>query len=89
MAIDDKIRDDHVKNEINIQWTCRRKSFSEFKNSEKTINLDHLIYKYKTGGRSQKDFESYQNLRELFKNLRDSNVNPREFLKDKNQILAK
>ena len=89
MAIDDKIRDDHFKNEINIQWTCRRKNFSEFKNSEKIINLDHLIYKYKTGGRSQKDFESYQNLRELFKNLRDSNVNPREFLKDKNQILAK
>lgn len=83
MTIDDKIRDDHFKNEINIQWTCRRKSFSEFKNSEKIINLDHLIYKYKTGGRSQKDFESYQNLRELFKNLRDSNVNPREFLKDK------
>ena len=89
MAIDDKIRDDHFKNEINIQWTCWRKSFSEFKNSEKIINLGHLIYKYKTGGRSQKDFESYQNLRELFKNLRDSNVNPREFLKDKNQILAK
>ena len=42
-----------------------------------------MIYKYKTGGRSQKDFESYQNLRELFKNLRDSNVNSREFLKDK------
>ena len=53
------------------------------------MKFDHLIYKYKTGGRSQKDFESYQNLRELFKNLRDSNVNPREFLKDKNQILAK
>ena len=83
MAIDDKIRDDHFKNEINIQWTCRRKSFSEFKNSEKIINLDHLIYKYKSGVRSRKDFESYQNLRELFKNLRDSNVNPREFLKDK------
>ena len=42
-----------------------------------------MIYKYKTGGRSRKDFESYQNLRELFKTLRDSNVNPREFLKDK------
>ena len=37
MAIDDKIRDDHFKNEINIQWTCRRKSFSEFKNSEKIL----------------------------------------------------
>ena len=42
-----------------------------------------MIYKYKTGGRSRKDFESYQNLRELFKTLRDSNVNQREFLKDK------
>ena len=42
-----------------------------------------MIYKYKTGGRSRKDFESYQNLRELFKNVRDSNVNSREFLKDK------
>ena len=42
-----------------------------------------MIYKYKSGVRSRKDFESYQNLRELFKNLRDSNVNSREFLKDK------
>ena len=40
--------------------------------------------KCKTEGRSSKDFSNYQNLIDLFINLRDGNVNPREVLK--NQI---
>ena len=43
-----------------------------------------MIYKYKTEGRSLEDFSNYQNAIDLFINLRDGNVNPREVLK--NQI---
>ena len=42
-----------------------------------------MIYKYKTEGRSRKDFSFYQNLTDLFKNLRDGNINPKELLKIK------
>ena len=38
------------------------------------------IYKYKTEGRSPKDFNNYQNPIDLFINLRDGNVNPRRVL---------
>ena len=37
--------------------------------------------KYKTEGISPKDFRNYQNLIDLFKDLRDGNINPRERLK--------
>ena len=60
---------------------------SEFENFGKIINPDNLIYKYKFEGRSSKDFTNYWNLIELFKNLRDGNVNSREVLK--NQIILK
>ena len=43
-----------------------------------------MIYKYKTAGRGPKDFNVYQNLTDLFKNLRDGNINPKKVLK--NQI---
>ena len=43
-----------------------------------------MIYKYKTQGRSPKDFENFQNLIDLFRNLRDYNINPKEVFK--NQI---
>ena len=36
-----------------------------------------MIYKFKTEGRSLRDFNGYQNLIELFENSRDSNVNPK------------
>ena len=41
-----------------------------------------MIYKYKTEGRSLKDFSNYQSPIDLFINLTDSNVNPRELLKN-------
>ena len=50
----------------------------------KKIYPNNLIDKYKTEGRSPKDFSGYQNPIDLFINLRDGNVNPREVLK--NQI---
>ena len=43
-----------------------------------------MIDNYKTEWRSPKDFSNYQILIDLFINLRDANVNPREVLK--NQI---
>ena len=41
-----------------------------------------MTSKYNTEGRSPKDFTNYQNQIKLFKNLRDSNINPKEVLKD-------
>ena len=41
-----------------------------------------MIYKYKTEGISPKDFRNYQNPIELFKDLKDDNINPKEVLKD-------
>ena len=46
-----------------------------------------MIYKYKNEGRSPEDFRKFQNPIELFKNLRDGNVNTNEVLK--NQIKFK
>ena len=43
-----------------------------------------MIYKYITEGMSLKDFSNYQNLIDLFKDLRDGNINPKEVVK--NQI---
>ena len=40
-----------------------------------------MIRNYKTEGRNPKDFRNYQSPIELFGNLRDGNVNPREILK--------
>ena len=42
-----------------------------------------MIYNYKTEEKSLKDFRNDQNPIELFKNLEDGNVNPREILKIK------
>ena len=43
------------------------------------------MYTYKTEGRSPKYFSNYQNLIDLFIDLRYGNINPKEVLK-KNQI---
>ena len=55
---------------------------SEFKDLEKRINLDNLIYKYKNEEKSSKDFRNYQNPIDLFKDLNNGNINPKEVLKD-------
>ena len=55
---------------------------SDFYNLEKIVNPDNLIYKYKTEGRSPKDFSVCHTLIELFKDIRDSNKNPKEVLKN-------
>ena len=62
-----------------------------FKN-KKNLSINRSInntlkYKFKTEGRSPKDFNNYQNAIDLFINLRDGNMNSREILK--NQIKFK
>ena len=54
----------------------------EFRDLEKRINPDNLIYNYKTESISLKDFRNYQNPIQLFKDLRDDNIHPKEVLKD-------
>ena len=76
----------HLENKTKINEIVEEKSY-EFRNLKEKINPDNLIYKYKTEGRSLKDFSVYQNLIDLFINLRDGNLNPRETLK--NQIYFK
>ena len=41
-----------------------------------------MIYKYNTKRRSLKDFRDYRNSIEIFKNMRDGNINPKEVLKN-------
>ena len=40
-----------------------------------------MMYMGKTEGRSPKDIINYGKLKNLFTNLRDSNINPKEVLK--------
>ena len=54
-----------------------RERHSEFHNCQKRINSNNLIYKYETEGMSPKYFSNYQNQIDLFKNLRDDNINPK------------
>ena len=49
---------------------------------QKKINPDYLIYKYKTKRISPEDFGNFQNPIDLFKDLRDGNINPKNVLKD-------
>ena len=59
-----------------------KKRYSEFKDVGKRINPDDLIFKKKDDEIIWKDFRNYQNLIELFNDLRDgSNINPKEVLK--------
>ena len=58
-----------------------KKRYSEFKDVGKRINPDDLIFKKKDDEIIWKDFRNYQNLIELFNDLRDCNINPKEVLK--------
>ena len=58
--------------------------FYEFKNLKEKIDPNNLICNYKTEGKILRDFSNYQNPIDIFINLSDGNVNPREVLK--NQI---
>ena len=59
-----------------------KKGLLNLRIQKKRINPDNLLYKYKSEGISPKDLKYYQNPIELFKDLRDGNINPKEILKD-------
>ena len=66
----------HLNNKKMFQNFVKERSF-EFRYLKKIINPVNLIYKYKTEGRSPRDFRNYQNSIKLFIKLRNSDVNPR------------
>ena len=97
---DELIKKDFVIGRDSIPLEEQKKIFNEFvqersfvfQNFQKQINPNNLIYKYKTEGRSPKDFINYQNPIDLFINLRDGNINQKEVLKNQltlNQIWVK
>ena len=45
-----------------------------------------MIYEYKTEGKSPIDVRNYQNLIELFKSLKDGNINPIEVSKSQSNF---
>ena len=68
-------------NKKNFNELVEERSFG-INDLEKRINPDNFTYKYKIEGISPKDFRNYQIPIELFKDLRDGNINPKEVLKD-------
>ena len=76
----------HLSNKKQLNELVEEKSY-EFQDLKNKINFNDLMYKYITEGRSPKDFSNYQNLIDLFINLRNGNISPKEILK--NQIWVK
>ena len=68
----------HLKNKNKIFNGLVEGRSYELRNLEKLIDLDNLIYKYKTEGMILNDFLNYRKPIELFKDLRDGNTNPKE-----------
>ena len=60
-----------------------KKNALDLEIQKKELNIDNLIYKYKykPEGINPNNFRNHQNTIELFKNLRDGNINPKELLK--------
>ena len=54
----------------------------EFHDLNNSIYANNLICEYKPERRSSKHFRHYQNLIELFRSLRNGDVNPKEILKN-------
>ena len=73
----------HLMNKKNFNKLVEE-DFYESKNLKEKINPNNLIYNNKTEGKILRDFSNYQNPIDIFINLSDGNVNPREVLK--NQI---
>ena len=65
---------------ISTEMIYHMKNKKIFNELEKKINLDNLIYNYKSEEKSPEDFINYHNPIDLFKNLRDGNINSNEVL---------
>ena len=68
-----------LEKQIKIFNELVRERSSEFGNIETKNNPKNLIYKYKTEVLSPKNFNVYQNPVDLFKNLRDGNINAKMY----------
>ena len=75
----DSIPFDEQKKEIFNELVGERSS--EFKDLAEKLNPDNLIYRYKNEATSAKDFRNYRNAIELFKDLRDGNINQKKSIK--------
>ena len=75
----------HLKDEKEINELIEEKSFV-FQNLKENVDPNNLMSRYRTEGISPKDFSNYQNLMDLFINLRDGSINAREVLKDQIKI---
>ena len=73
----------HLMNKKNFNKLVEE-DFYKSKNLKEKINPNNLIYNNKTEGKILRDFSNYQNPIDIFINLSDGNINPREVLK--NQI---
>ena len=56
----------HLKNKQKYLMNLLKKNSYEFLDLKEKINSNNLIYKYKTKGRSVKDFSKYQNLQPIY-----------------------
>ena len=73
-----------MKNKNKYLMNLLKKDLLNYRIFFKKNNPNNLIYNYKTEGTSSKDFINYENPINLFINLRDGDINPKEVLK--NQI---
>ena len=63
-----------------------KKDLLNFRNFFKKCYSNNLIYKYKTESATPKDFSNYQNMVDLFINLRDVHINLMEVVKNQNNF---
>ena len=63
-----------------------KKDLLNFRIFLKKCYSNNLIYKYKTESVTPKDFSNYQNMVDLFINLRDVHINLMEVVKNQNNF---
>ena len=63
-----------------------KKDLLNFRTFFKKYYSNNLIYKYKTESATPKDFSNYQNMVDLFINLRDVHINLMEVVKNQNNF---
>ena len=54
----------------------------EFADIKDKVDLNKLVYKFKTGANEPKDFRNYQMPQNLFDDFTDGDINPKALLKN-------
>ena len=74
-----------AKNDFNIDRRVvsheKQKEIFEFSDIKYKIDLNNLVYTFKTDGNEPKDFRNFKAPLKLFEDLREGNINPKEALK--------